>query len=39
MNLDLNNDVVEEYQQPKHELLKGKCLIQPYIHAYELVYK
>ena len=28
MNLDLNEDVVEEYQPPKHELLKGKCLIQ-----------
>ena len=28
MNLDLNEDVVKEYQQPKHELLKGKCLIQ-----------
>lgn len=28
MNLDLNEDVVKEYQPPKHELLKGKCLIQ-----------
>jgi len=28
MNIDLNEDIVEEYQKPKHELLKGKCFIQ-----------